>query len=241
DAVRDRVKDKIQLLEEKGIMVFKNRNNRKEAVIFDDGENRQKSSELPYFRSKDGKRLIPIRKARIYVKKPTIMTVGKNGRERHVEPGSNHHMEIFSLLDDQGNEVGLAWKAVNLFDSVQRLKQKKSVICHSYEEYAEKYDEKKNKKSKKLGFSSAKFKFSLAKGEYVIASPSGEDEVLLKVDFISEGDLSLCLHTDARPTKQRKETGDFQKYRIASIKKLEQFKLRKVTVDVLGKIHPAND
>jgi hypothetical protein len=71
--------------------------------------------------------------------------------------------------------------------------------------------------------------------------------VLLRVCKISDGDLSLCLHTDARIEALRKEKkqgesqNDFQKYRIASIKKLKQFKLRKVTVDVLGNIHPAND
>ncbi|MCL2349081.1 MAG: type II CRISPR RNA-guided endonuclease Cas9 [Planctomycetaceae bacterium] len=193
-------------------------------------------NDLPYLRSKDGKRMTPIRKARIR-KSDSTRTMGlaktkkggnpeihgRTGRERHVVTGNNHHMEIFAHLDDQDNEVKLDWKVVNLFDSVQRIKQKQPVI------------------SRFPDGEQTRLKFSLAKGEYVLATPPGEDDVLLKVCKISEGDLSLCLHTDARPEKDRAKTGDFQKYRIASIKKLEQFKLRKVTVDVLGNIHPAND
>lgn len=58
---------------------------------------------------------------------------------------------------------------------------------------------------------------------------------------LSENDLSFSLHTDARMVKDRKETGDFQKYRIQSLHKFRELKIRKVTVDLLGVIHPAND
>jgi CRISPR-associated endonuclease Csn1 len=194
----------------------------------------------PYLRSKDGSRLTPIYKARIR-KSVGTMTIGKEGRERHVAPGNNHHMEIFALLNAKGEEIGLDWKVVTLFDTVQRVKQKKPAICHSYEEYAEDSDENTKKKHRKLGIASVKFKFSLAKGEYVEATLPGESKVLLQVCYISEGDMSLCLHTDARTAEQRKKTGDYQKYRIASIARLKQLNLVKVTVDVLGNIHPAND
>ena len=92
-----------------------------------------------------------------------------------------------------------------------------------------------------------RLKFSLAKGEYVQATPPNEPTVLLRVCSISEGDVSLCLHSDARQDSLRKEKksgqtqSDFAKYRLRSITKLNRFRLRKVTVDLLGNIHPAND
>ncbi|MDR0610612.1 MAG: hypothetical protein LBG58_10915 [Planctomycetaceae bacterium] len=88
-------------------------------------------------------------------------------------------------------------------------------------------------------------KFSLAKGEYVQATPPNEPTVLLRVCSISEGDVSLCLHSDTgqdslrKGKKPRQTQSDFEKYRFRSITELNQ--LRKVTVDVLGNIHQAND
>ncbi|MDR0609599.1 MAG: type II CRISPR RNA-guided endonuclease Cas9, partial [Planctomycetaceae bacterium] len=188
-------------------------------------------NEFPYITTKSG-RIIPIRKAR-FRKNLGIMTLAPNtAKERHVAPGNNHHIEIFEVLDKDGNVRKLDWKCVNLFESIQRLRTKQPVIARS-DHYGD--------------GTPTRLKFSLAKGEYVQATPPNEPTVLLRVSSISEGDMSLCLHFDARQDSLRKEKkpgqtqSDFAKYRIASIKKLEQFKLCKVTVDVLGDIHPAND
>jgi CRISPR-associated endonuclease Csn1 len=186
--------------------------------------------ELPYIKTKSG-RIIPIRKARIR-KNLEIMTLAPNTeKERHVASETNHHIEIFEVLDMDGNVKKLDWKCVNLFESTQRARAKQSVIARS-DHYGD--------------GTPTRLKFSLAKGEYVQATPPNEPTVLLRVCKISEGDMSLCLHSDARQEALRKEKksgqtqSDFKKYRIG-IKKLKQFNLRKVTVDLLGNIHPAND
>jgi CRISPR-associated endonuclease Csn1 len=187
--------------------------------------------ELPYISTKSG-RIIPIRKARIRKVIGTMTLAPTTAKERHVAPGTNHHIEIFEVFDDSGNVKKLDWRCVNLFEAVQRVKLKRRVIADS-NHYGD--------------GTPTQLKFSLAKGEYVRATLPNEDTVLLRVCKISDGDISLCLHTDARIESLRKEKNskdqqsDFQKYRITSIKKLNQFKLHKVTVDLLGCIHPAND
>jgi CRISPR-associated endonuclease Csn1 len=173
----------------------------------------------PHFITRDG-RVILIKKAR-YRQNISLLPVGKGASERFVAAGINHHMEIFSVLDEKGNEIDLDWKVVSLFEAYQRKKLKQPII------------------SPDNGLMT-RLKFSLAKGASVLATVDGED-VLLKVCKISNGDLSLCENRDARVEKERKKTGDFQKYRIQSIRTLKQMKLRKVTVDLLGNIHPAND
>ncbi|MDR2440984.1 MAG: type II CRISPR RNA-guided endonuclease Cas9 [Planctomycetaceae bacterium] len=188
-------------------------------------------NELPYITTKTG-RIIPIRKAR-FRKNIGILTLAPNTvKERHVASGNNHHIEIFEVLDENGNVKKLDWKCVNLFESIQRVRAKQPVIASS-NHYGD--------------GTPTRLKFSLAKCEYVQATPPGEPMVLLRVCKISESDVSLCLHSDARQEALRKEKkpgetqNDFSKYRITSIKKLEQYKLCKVTVDLLGNIHPAND
>jgi CRISPR-associated endonuclease Csn1 len=187
-------------------------------------------NEFPYITTKSG-RIIPIHKARIRKNIGTVTLAPNTHKERHVAPGNNHHVEIFEVLDENGKVKKLDWRCVNLFESIQRLHAKQPVIARSNH-----YDDE----------TPTRLKFSLAKGEYVQLTPPGKPTVLLRVCKISEGDLSLCLHTDARQEALRKEKkpgqtqSDFQKYRITGIKKLEQ--LHKVTVDVLGeKTRLAND
>ena len=180
DTVKEQVKAKIQQLEQCGVKVFKNQNNRKVAAIFSDGENGQKSCELPYLRSKDGKRLIPIRKVRIRENVGTI-TVGKNGRQRHVASGNNHHMEIIALLDKEDNETKWEGVVVTMFEAYQRKRSKQPIIQRDHGP-------------------GKRFKFSLAVNEYVERiDKDGTKEiwrvrrVLLTIDFSKIlGDSEIC-------------------------------------------------
>jgi CRISPR-associated endonuclease Csn1 len=183
-------------------------------------------NDLPFMTTKDGRHII-IRKVRVRDNTSTITLAPETVKERHVAPGSNHHIEVFEVLDSRGNVKKTDWRCANLFDVMQRMRVKLPIIAKS-----DHYED---------GNTPTRLKFSLAKGEFVEATLPGEDIVLLKVASISEGDMSLSLHTDGRIAKEQKETGDFQKYRVQSVKKLEQFKIRKVLVDVLGNVHSAND
>jgi hypothetical protein len=96
----------------------------------------------PYFKTSDG-RIIPIHKARIRKNEATIV-VGAAERQRHVSPGSNHHMEIVAALDAQGTDVQWEGHIVSLYEATQRARAGQPVVQREHE-------------------SDKKFKFSIAK------------------------------------------------------------------------------
>ncbi|WP_243688865.1 type II CRISPR RNA-guided endonuclease Cas9 [Geotalea toluenoxydans] len=83
------------------------------------------SETLPVLQSKDG-RSIPVKKVRVR-KTESIITVGNNGRERNVSPGSNSHIEVFEVTDKKGKVKWDGW-TVNSFEALQRQKSKQPVV-----------------------------------------------------------------------------------------------------------------
>ena len=74
----------------------------------------------PYLTADDGRKIF-IHKARI--RKPVgVIPLGKSAAPRYAAPGSNHHMEIFAILDEQGNEKTWESKIVSIFDAAQRVR-----------------------------------------------------------------------------------------------------------------------
>ncbi|MDR2763018.1 MAG: type II CRISPR RNA-guided endonuclease Cas9 [Planctomycetaceae bacterium] len=165
------------------------------------GDNPKKftENELPYITTKSG-HIIPIRKARFRQKISVITLALNTAKERHVAPGNNHHVEIFEVLDKKGNVKKIDWRCVNLYESMQRIRAKQPVIARS-NHYGD--------------GTPTRLKFSLAKGEYVQATPPSEPMVLLRVCKISDGDVSLCLHSDARPEKLRSEKNQVKRKAIS--------------------------
>ena len=170
----------------------------------------------PYFKTSDG-RIIPIHKARIRKKEATI-AVGAAEKLRHVSPGSNHHMEVVAILDAQGNEVEWEFRLVSLYEATQRVHAGKRVVQREHER-------------------DKKFKFSIAKNEYLMMEIEPGKAALYRVVSISDNDIEFHLHSDARLTmvKGRKRV------RIRSPRAMQGVKARKVAVDPLGNILPAND
>ena len=73
----------------------------------------------PYLTAGDG-RSIFIHKARI--RKPVaVIPLGKPASPRYAAPGSNHHMEIFAVLDKEGKEKKWDAKIVSLFEAHRRV------------------------------------------------------------------------------------------------------------------------
>lgn len=178
------------------------------------------ANEHPYLRARDG-RVIPIRKVRIREAMSTGLELGGKHAPRFVAPGSNHHMEIVAVLDDQGIEERWTWEPISLFDAAQRLRRREPVIRHDHE----------------AGFL---FKFSLAKGEFVEMTYKEPVRRLYRVTGISEGEIAFVLHTDARPAKLRRGAGE-RRVRARSAGDLLRFDARKVLIDPLGNVLPAND
>ena len=170
----------------------------------------------PHFRTSYG-RIIPIHKAQIRKNEATI-DIGAAEEQRHVSPGLNHHMEIVAALDDRGQEIEWEFRMVSLYDAAQRVRARKRVVQREHER-------------------DKKFKFSIAKNEYLMMEFEPGRAALYRVDSISENDIEFHLHYDARLTtvKGRKRV------RIRSPRALQRVKARKVAVDPLGNILPAND
>ena len=172
----------------------------------------------PYLTAKDGRRIF-IHKASIR-KAVAVIPLEKSANPRYAAPGSNHHMEIFAVLDKQGKEKTWESKIVNLFEAHRRVRADEPVIQRNH------------------GLN-AKFKFSLAGGEYVEMDNNAGGRSLYRVTVISGNQIEFRLHTDARPITILKK---IQGARVrCGPSALMRAKARKVVVDPLGNILPAND
>ncbi|MGL4944552.1 MAG: type II CRISPR RNA-guided endonuclease Cas9 [Thermoguttaceae bacterium] len=172
---------------------------------------------LPFMTAHDGRK-IPIKKVRVNVSKTTMTLARGKVSERHVTPGSNHHMEVVAVLDKNGNEK--EWKGfpVTMFDAYQRVKHKEPVVQRDHG-------------------SGKRFKFSLTGGEFLNVRNNDGTFTLWRVRSISGQRILISRHNDARTSKDvEKESGT-----KPSINTLKGGKAFKVFVDHLGEIHPAND
>ncbi len=171
----------------------------------------------PYRTTHDG-RLIPIHKARIR-RNVAAIPAGRNDRQRHVVPGTNHHIEIVATVEEKGNDKAWEGVLVNLFEAVQRANAGEPVIRRNHGPGKE-------------------FRFSLAGGEYVEMEHEPGKRQIYRVIGISRDEVEFRLHTDARPTKLLRTARARVRYRPS---KLLQVKARKVVIDPLGNVLPAHD
>lgn len=170
----------------------------------------------PYLKAKDG-RVIPIHKARIR-KVIDAKLIGKPHSPRYVKTETNHHIEFVAVLDEKEFEKRWEGRIVDLRSAVDRKNTKKSVI-------------------QRIGHGEArKFLFSLAKNEYVTMEIEHGKRQLYRLVAMSDDDFEFHLHTDGRPT-----IVEGRKRIRCSAEKLRKCKARKVAVDPLGNILPAND
>jgi len=175
-------------------------------------------SDHPYLKAKDG-RIIPIHKVRIR-KSDKPMAVGKGSKRRYVNPGANHHMEIVAVLDKDGNEKKWEGHIVSNFEAVRRRRAGEPIIRRDHGE-------------------GKRFKFSLAGGEHVEMEHEPDKRQLYRVVVISGSQIEFRLHSDARPATILKKIPAGRVRR--SVGKLREANARKVTVDPLGNLLPAND
>ena len=139
---------------------------------------------------------------------------------RYAAPGSNHHMEIFAAFDNQGKETTWGSKIVNLFEAHRRVRAGEAVVQREFGP-------------------NTKFLFSLAGGEYVQMKNGDGKRSIYRVTVISGNQIEFRLHTDARPITILKK---IQGARVrCGPSALMRAKARKVVVDPLGNILPAND
>ncbi|MBR2006069.1 MAG: hypothetical protein IJ991_18065, partial [Thermoguttaceae bacterium] len=139
-------------------------------------------------------------------------------RLRYVETANNSHMEVYAVLDENGVEQEWRSKVVSTFDAYERKRQKKSVVQRDFGP-------------------GTRFLFSLALNE-VVAAKDGE---LLVVAGISQGiELECKRINDGRSADRRKK----DKTRVRFTSTTGNFMpkgFRKMRIDVLGNVFPANE
>jgi CRISPR-associated endonuclease Csn1 len=160
---------------------------------------------------------IPIKKVRLH--KPSGGMIRMKNREgveyRAVESGSNHHIVIFEYTEakKKGRWDG---EVVSMFEAAQRIRRHEPIIRRD------------------MGVGK-KFVMSLSINEIVRVVENGTPEYW-RVQKIAGDDISFRPHTDAR----KSDGNEFQK-RMHPINKLKVFRPVKVTIDPLGREHPAHD
>ncbi|HEX7361358.1 MAG TPA: type II CRISPR RNA-guided endonuclease Cas9, partial [Bryobacteraceae bacterium] len=148
----------------------------------------------------------------------TVVCLGKNGRERYVISGSNHHAEVVARLDSHGRIVGFECKTVTLIEALERKRQGVDVVQRNHGP----------------GF---QFICTLSEGDLVQVKRSADspDPSIWRVRSVRQtGQLDLTPATDAR----LKADADLWSPTVASLFKKGG---RKVLVTHLGEVTPAND
>ncbi|HUT14028.1 MAG TPA: type II CRISPR RNA-guided endonuclease Cas9 [Thermoguttaceae bacterium] len=176
----------------------------------------------PYLATGDGRRIF-IHKARVK-KRLTVVRLGSADSPRYVAPGSNHHMEIYAVLDKVGNETRWEAKTVTLMEAAARVRarEKKPVVQRDHGP-------------------GTKFKFSLAGGEYLELDGDNGQRRLVRVTVISGKKVEYRLHNDARPITLLRQVEGGRAGLSLSADSLRKANARKVAIDPLGNVFPAND
>lgn len=166
---------------------------------------------------------VVIRKVRISKALPTS-ELGKGRATRHVTSESNHHVEIYAEIDEQGKEGKWDGEVVSMSEAYQRLKAGRPVVQRDHGPLV-------------------KFKFSLAPGEVIECAERRDERKLLVVRSVSQFtsgqiQIGLVLLNDARKKADIIKSKDFIRPGPAT---LLQMNTRKVAVSPIGEVTEAHD
>ena len=164
---------------------------------------------------------VPIKRVRIIKPDATVQPIRSGQNRAFVKPGSTHHLCVFEWQQD--GKLKRDAEFVTMLEAANRLRSGRGIIQRVP-------DPKRCPGIPR----DARFVMSLAKGEIVLADLDGA-EVLLVVQTLiqTEKKVYFAVHTDARRKKQL--------VRASVNTMFTRYKIRKVTVDPLGRIRWAND
>jgi CRISPR-associated endonuclease Csn1 len=181
-----------------------------------------KEENLPYLETKDG-RHIPIKRVRIK-KKLSTFALGSGRTAREVTHESNHHLEVFAELDEDGREIEWDGVVVPMLEAYRRNRQGQAIVQREHGPQR-------------------RFKFSLAPGEVVECDDGPEKRRQLVVRAVSQYSagaivISLVRLNDARKKKDIQES---KAWLSIVPNKLRQLHPRKLVVSPLGEVGEAGD
>jgi CRISPR-associated endonuclease Csn1 len=177
---------------------------------------------LPCFETSDGRR-IPIKRVRIRKAVPTV-PLGAGRTARHVTSESNHHLEIFAELDEQGNEVEWDGVVVSMAEAFWGKKQHLPVVQRDRGPHRQ-------------------FKYSLSPGEMVrcgCGPLAGKLMVARAISQYTSGQIivDLVSPTEARIKKEVVQSGGWLRIVPNTLRK---WSAQKVVVSPLGEVTEAHD
>jgi CRISPR-associated endonuclease Csn1 len=160
---------------------------------------------------------VPIKKVRLHIPSKSMFALkNRQGVEyRAVESGSNHHIAIFEVAGRNGKKE---WKAevVPMFHAARRARAGEPIIRR---------DESDGRR----------FIMSLSKNEILRMNLGGIEGLWRVQKFDINGRVTVRPHNDARKSDDR----SFEK--SPSVSQLQKAASVKVTIDLLGRVHDAND
>jgi CRISPR-associated endonuclease Csn1 len=176
---------------------------------------------LPYLESKRGR--IPIKKVRVKETKKGLMELTNN---RFVESGDIHHFELFVQRDENRRE---SWThvPVSLMEATrrnaanQRNRQVEAIVSRTMKDDPE-----------------AEFLFSLMKGDIVEMDFDGGRDLFRVKKFYANGQIWFSHVNNAQKDADQKSDNTRWSKRPNALKPLNA---QKVTLDMLGKVHPVHD
>ena len=177
----------------------------------------------PFLAAKDGRR-IPIHKVRVFAdKKPRA--VAKGPRKRYVASGkdSNFASMIYAVVDKDGNETKWEHKVISRLEAHER-KSRNHAMSGEKVLLPDPNDFDDNKKRV--------FKFAIVKNDTVTLEGPEGDDVLYRVQKLSDGEIQLCpLQVPSIQGKARSKWNQ-----IRTIDNLRIWKLRPTAVSPTGNI-----
>ena len=164
-------------------------------------------------------RSIPIRKVRTRATKNPLK-VGQGMSERFVESGGIHHVSLFVVRDERRKET---WESafVQITEAYDRRRRKLPVVSREFESVSE-----------------TEFLFSLQKDDTVEIDFNGSRQIFRVKKFYAAGPIWFTGVNNAQMDADQKKQKTTWSRMANSLKDLHP---RKVVVDLLGRVHTAND
>jgi CRISPR-associated endonuclease Csn1 len=152
---------------------------------------------LPVIRGKNNT-VIPIKRVKIRRNQETVR-IGSGDAGREVKLGNNHHMELYSVLDANGNELRVEGYVVSIFEARERLRQGLPIFIRKQPPIQEKGQ---------LLWQS--YKFSLFNGDVIHTREEKDDSSAYRIirSIPQSKQITYVNLNDARLLKDIKSAGD---------------------------------
>lgn len=169
-----------------------------------------------------------------------VTAIGDGPTRRYVAESSNHHMAVYAQMDAHGKEKRWESVIVSLLEAAER-----SAASQRSEAYRQHHRLTPLVQRTLPVALDLQFKFSLMGGDtvetlldYTQLGKTYKAGIYRVRTIAANGQISLLPITDARMKKEIKAAKEWWSPGADTLRKLGG---RKVVVDLLGKVHPAND